>query len=361
MLITKKMLIKWQGNTKGHFEEKGYNFTKFGDSFEIDVFDLSDGSKRIIEVACDYCLKEGKETIIKKEWKRYVKDNIKSVVKTDCCASCQPIKTKECNLINYGVESKTELPETQEKIRQSFLKKYGVDHNMKSPKIREKAVQTFIERYGVDNPTKNPQIVEKAMQTRIERYGSTNVYNNKEIYEKTIQTNLEKYGVEWQMQSDEVMKKSKESMHKHGTAPCSRQQKYLHNLLSGELNYPVDRLSLDIAFPDEKVYIEYDGNGHELSVRMGVMSQEEFDTRERKRYYFLRSLGWKKIKIDSPYDYLPNDEIIIYEIDKAKKYFNETKSSFYEIKIGKKIEDESFGRLRRISDEDILNSEGVVS
>ena len=47
-----------------------------------------------------------------------------------------------------------------------------------------------------------------------------------------------------------------------GTVVASYQQRYLHRLLGGEMNYSIDWSFLDIAYPERKVYIEYDGSGH---------------------------------------------------------------------------------------------------
>ena len=57
----------------------------------------------------------------------------------------------------------------------------------------------------------------------------------------------------------------------------SKQQLYIHSLLGGELNYCTGKCFLDIAFLDEKIYLEYDGGGHDLSVKLGNMSKEEFE------------------------------------------------------------------------------------
>lgn len=351
MLLTEKVIVKWHGNNKKWFISKGYNFTRISDSFEVLVQDLPIGSHTIIETLCDYC----NSSKVTKEWKRYIRDIVNSVVKKDCCTSCQPIKTKECNLIKYGVESKTELKETQDKIKKTMIDKYGVDHNMKNKEIRDKTVNTYIKKYGVDNPMKNREIINKSNESKIKRFGSTNPFTHEEVMDKAKKTNLKKYGTEWHMQNDEVMIKSKTSMYRNGTTPCSRQQQYLYELLGGKLNFPISRASLDIAFPDEKIYIEYDGNGHNLSVKLGNVTEEEFKTKEIKRYLFLKSMGWKQIKIVSPVDYLPSDIVIINEINKAKEWLkgNEKGHWHYIIEIGDKINDKNFGVVRRIIEDDL--------
>jgi hypothetical protein len=69
----------------------------------------------------------------------------------------------------------------------------------------------------------------------------------------------------------------------------------------------------------------------------------------------MKNLGWKGIFINSPRDYLPSDDIIIQEINKAKEWFkiNEKYHSHYNIDIGILINDEKFGKLRKIKEKDL--------
>jgi len=362
MLLTREVDLVVNGNNIPQLEKYDYVIPKvkdkwgrfstpMGTTIKVKVEHLKEGSHAIVEVLCDYCL----ETIVSKEYRNYIRDNIKSVVHKDCCAKCQQIKTKECNMINIGVESHMQLEEHMEKHKQRMMDKYGVDHNMKVPEIRQKAVDTFIKNYGCENPMQNQDIIDKSNATKIEHFGSTNAYSLDSVREKAIQTNLDRYGVEWQMQNKEIMEKSKITMYKNGTVPTSNQQRYLHNLFGGELNYPVSRLSLDIAFPENKIYIEYNGNGHELSVRMGGISQEDFDKKNIRRYYYLKSNGWKIININSYCDYLPSDEILLEEYNKALEWFqsNDKGHWHYNINIGNKKIDDVYGQLRRITENDL--------
>ncbi len=362
MLLTKEVDLVVNGKNASELEKYGYIIprrkdkwgkfsTPMGTTIKVKVEHLKEGSHAIVKVLCDYCL----ETIVPKEYRNYIRDNIKSVVHKDCCAKCQPIKTKECNMINIGVESHMNLEEHMIKHKQRMMDIYGVDHNMKVPEIRQKAVNTFIEHYGCENPMMNQDIIDKSNATKIEHYGTTKLFLIDSVKEKAIQTNLDKYGVEWGMQSKEIMSKSKMTMYKNGTVPTSTQQRYLHQLLGGELNYPVSRCSLDIGFPDRKIYIEYNGNGHELSVRMGQISKEDFNKKEIRRYQYLKSKGWKLIKIDSYYDYLPSDEVLLEEFNKALKWFESDDKYHwhYNINIGNKKVDPIYGQLRRIKEKDL--------
>lgn len=55
MLISETTMQKWNSKNKFYYVQKGYIFTKMGDSFEVKVKDLTEGSKAIVQVKCDFC------------------------------------------------------------------------------------------------------------------------------------------------------------------------------------------------------------------------------------------------------------------------------------------------------------------
>lgn len=101
--------------------------------------------------------------------------------------------------------------------------------------------------------------------------------------------------------------------------PVSIQQAHLQNLFGGETNYRVQNLFLDIALPAEKIYVEYDGSGHDLSVKKKDLTQEEFNEKQRRRTYALYRSGWKCIRFISRKDNLPSDEKLIELFCKARE------------------------------------------
>lgn len=116
------------------------------------------------------------------------------------------------------------------------------------------------------------------------------------------------------------------NMSKSGTINTSSQQLYLHNILGGELNCPVGKYPLDIAFIEEKIYLEYDGSGHDLNVKLGRITKEEFDKKQLFRSLYLNKLGWKEIRISSTQDYLPNEDKLIELFNHAKLVLNSGRS-----------------------------------
>ena len=98
-----------------------------------------------------------------------------------------------------------------------------------------------------------------------------------------------------------------------------------------------------------------------MSVKLGKITQEEFDNNEIKRNYLLKTLGWKLIIIQSNKDYLPFDSVIYNIVKIAKNYLNTGHSWIkYDIDNSKIITSQfekyfDFGELRKIKKDDIQN------
>lgn len=330
MLTQETIFIKWNNKTKKYYVNLGYPYTKMGDEFEIKISELPPSSDIKIPVLCDYCLEEGRETICWKQNKEYNKTRKRNFVK-DCCEEHKHQKRIESNINNYGVRSTAVIPEVKEKFLNSMIENHGVEYSGQSPELLQKTRDTIQEIYGVDHYSKTDEFKEK--------------------FKNTCQ---EKYGVDHYMYLEEFQSKVKETMYKNGTAPRSNQQVYLNNILNGELNYPVSYCSLDIAFLNNKIYIEYNGSGHDLNVKYGSLTEKEFQIKEIKRDYYLKNLGWSKITIISLKDFLPQDDKIIKMISFAKEYLN-TGHSWIIFDIDNKLVESSqfnytydFGELRKV-------------
>ena len=166
MLIDQTVLVKWNAKTKAHYVDLGYTFTKMGDSFEVDVNDLTKGSNVSVIVRCDYCGKE-----YQKCWYNYLKENEESTVHKDCCNACKHIKIQETAEIKYGVNTVFKLDKVKEKIENTNIRKYGVVNPFMSDEIKDRIVQTNVEKYGVPSPLQNKDILNKVKNTCLERYG----------------------------------------------------------------------------------------------------------------------------------------------------------------------------------------------
>ncbi|PGZ96940.1 hypothetical protein COE51_16345 [Bacillus pseudomycoides] len=388
------MQIKVSKQNVRRYNSLGYKCS-VGDEISVKIEDLPLNSKIKIEIVCDYC-----ENTFLRSYCNHNKQSKTNKINKDCCKHCIGKKNAESNMLTYGVEHPMHLQEFKEaqkntmiekygvthpmhldsvkqKVQDTTKERYGVDHVMKLDSTKEKIKQTNIEKYGKESYTQTEEYIKRVSETNIEKYGVKNVFQNEaiqdkqketiilkygvenvfqheEIKEKSKQTMMKKYGVEHPMYlkeiKDSVIKKSKKTLYENGTAPKSKQQVYLNELLGGEINYQIESFNLDIAFPDEKIYIEYDGGGHDLQVKMNKISQEELKKEELKRYFILKSKGWKEIRIISPRDYLPNDDILLQELEKAKKWFqtNDNGHWHYHIYLNDKVNDETYGKLRKI-------------
>ena len=185
------------------------------------------------------------------------------------------------------------------------------------------------------------------------------------LRQRVKDTNLKNNGVEYPMQNPEIRERNRQSLYKNGTARCSNQQKYIHNLIGGKLNYPVKRSSLDVAFPDEMIYLEYDGSGHRMSVTLGTFTEKEFIKRERNRTYGLYRSGWKEIRIISTKDLIPSDRKLLQILSYARTYLNQNNHYIkFDIDNLKIINsqgqfDYDYGELRKIKPTDIQIQEAI--
>lgn len=166
MLLSKKVIQKWNSNNKSRYVDLGYTFTKMGESFEINVVHLPDGSNVLVDIQCDYCGKE-----YKKEWYRYIKENKNANINTDCCCACKKNKIVEVSQMKHGVNSVLSLEETKDKIKETNIRKYGCDNPFGSELIKQKIYKTNMKLYGHKIAMQSPEIQEKAKQTCEEKYG----------------------------------------------------------------------------------------------------------------------------------------------------------------------------------------------
>jgi very-short-patch-repair endonuclease len=413
MLITTEIEVKWHGSSRKHYIDKGYKFTKTGDYFVVRVGDLSKGTHQEIIVKCDY-QKEGCEDTYSIKYTDYLRNNINANIHKDCCKNplCMKEKRKESLQKTYGYDNVNQIPEVKEKRKQTCQELYNGNSPMCSPIIREKSILTLqdkynvhnisqvdeiknkkvitvVKNYGVENPAQSDEIRDKIMRTNKEKYGVSNYTQTDEYKSKVKQTNQEKYGVDYCLQLDGVHEKAKQailnkygnypmlvpeikekvlqSLYKNNTAPRSIQQEYLSNLYQYSINYLVDNCFLDMVDVKDKIYVEYDGGGHDLNVKFGKETQEQFNKKEIRRSYFLKNKGYKIIRIISTKDKLPLDDTLLLMLDYAKEYLSTNHSWIHfdidnqKIITSQYIINVDYGKLRKIKSKDIEDYKQYVS
>lgn len=398
LLLTKEVEVELRGANYKYYSDLGYDIPKVKNKkgtyttpnrtkIKVKIEDLQKGSGVKVQVLCDIC----SINISEKVYYDYVNSNEKCVIHKDCCDDPKCIgaktveiimfkygknssmqvdefkqKAAETNYLKYGVKNPLQNELIKDKAKQTRINKYGVEHMLQLEECREKFKNTMQERYGVDNYTQTEEYKEKTKLTCIDKYGVENPLQSPEIREKVKQTNLDRYGFEWAQQNPDIKLKGLTTLYKNNNQKASNQQKYIFNLLSYkqllsecEINFLVSRMFLDIAFPKEKIYVEYDGGFHNGKVLCNQMTQEEFDLKEFKRSCYLGDLGWKEIRIISISDLIPSDNKIIEMIKFAIDYINSGhRWMIFDIdnkvvKCSQFEEKYDYGILRKIKDKDL--------
>ena len=228
----------------------------------------------------------------------------------------------------YFCKACSYTPERFKKAQTTNMERYGTKCTLQVPEVKKKSEETKMERYGAIYTMWCPELKEKVENTNMAIYGCISPFGSSEVQEKISKTNMKNFGVSKALLSPIVRKKQAISFRKNGNVMCSKQQEYLHNLLGGILNDVVGLYFCDIVFHDKGYILEYDGGGHNYSVLCGHITQEEFDQRERKRFYSIKAEGFKQIRIISQHDLLPSDEIIKQIIEQSELYFTTTEHTW---------------------------------
>ncbi|MGM7720491.1 DUF7487 domain-containing protein [Metabacillus sp. Hm71] len=364
MLINETIEIELNGKKVKHYESLGYDIPKKkdknyrmtvpkGTKLLVKIDDLPSKSHELVPYQCDYCLEKGL-----KPYKDIARG--RKIVNKDCCENCIPLKKRDISLIKHGVEHTTQLESTKIKMRETNLKVRGFEYPSQSPEVREKVVSTFLDKYGETNPMKNEVVKDKIRLTNIKRYGTPSPLQNEDIKNKAMQTYLIRYGVDNPQKNKEIREKTMKTMNERGRIATSLQQRYIHSLIGGEINYLFNTSILDIALLEEKIYVEYDGSGHWLSIVHGELTEKEFELKEIKRSYAMQSKGWKEIRIISKKDKIPSDEKIFEMIEFAKEYLNKGRH-YIKFDIDEEMVRTSqfekpydFGKLRKVKKQDDL-------
>lgn len=351
MLLTKEVEVTINSKTFKYYKELGYIFNTVGDKITVKIKDVPNGSHIMVDILCDYCMKNVCSTTYK-NYNRSIKINGKYSC-VDCCRK----KTKETNKIKYGVENVMQIYLVKNKIKQTMLDKYGVEHYSKTHEYKEKYTKTSLKNFGCSNPLQNENIQEKVKRTMLDKYGVENPMQSNIIREKAMTTCMKNYSVQHPLQSKEIAKRVVNSFYRNNSQKTSQQQLYLHELYGGELNYPISYYNADICLVNERITIEYDGGGHLLNIITGRETQEEHNQKEMVRNYVIKRAGYKQIRIISSKDYLPSDEILLQMLNQAKEYFNNTTHTWVEYNIDASLMRNAenkdgvffdFGKLRKI-------------
>lgn len=93
-----EVITKWNGSNKKHYIEKGYQFTRIGESFVIKIKDITIGSTALITPICDICDHESSKMI---KYTNYVR-TLKRANNVFRCKECA--KNFTCDKLTMDIE-----------------------------------------------------------------------------------------------------------------------------------------------------------------------------------------------------------------------------------------------------------------
>lgn len=329
MLLTKEVEIKIRKDTCNHYRGKGYD-CNIGDIITVRTSDLPIHSGIKVQYKCDYpdC-----EEIITLRYEDYYKKRERKYASLGdfCNRHNKEMKTKWMKQ-NEPEAYKNDYKNRQEKIIKTCQEKYNCNNPMQNEDVKNVLKNSMVEKYGVENPMQVHKFREKLHQTLIE--------NNPEL--------------------ELVEQKDGRIYYKKNGIPCSKNQKYISELYNGKINEYINGYYIDILLQD-KIYFEYDGSGHDLGVKMGKITEEEFKNKEIKRYYILKNKGYKQISfISKSKRKLPSDEVLLnikeisIEYLKSKDENHWIEFNFDENKIRIKGKEISYNFKDKISIEKLI-------
>ena len=316
MLITKEVEVVTTGKMIRYYQDKGYD-AKYNMPLIVKIEDLPNKSNVMIDAICDYC-----GELYETRYADYYETTYGFTAKC-ACKACAADKHRDMIIKKYGVDNVSQLDEVKEKKMETVFKHYGVYNPRQSLEVQQTVENTNVQKYGVACTLQNEGIKEKSRKTCIERYGYENPMQSDSVVNKMKKTMVEKYGVENAMQVLEIRQRAKETMYKNGTCLTSKQQCYINSIYGGELNYPCYNYNLDIFIKEANIDVEVDFGGHNLPVKLGNITQEEFDRKELIRDAYIKQEGLKIMRIISSSDKLPSDAILLQMLSEAKQYFSD--------------------------------------
>jgi hypothetical protein len=166
MIKTKNLEIKIGNLNYNYYKNLGYTFNKVGDVIIIDIKHLTNGSKTIVDICCDYCGID-----LKVPFKRY-NLSTKNINKYSCTnKECSNQKIIEVCQYKYGVDNPFQSEDVKRKSKETLLLKYGAEHPMYIEEIKDKIKKTNIDKYGVSYYVKTEECKDKIKIANIDKYG----------------------------------------------------------------------------------------------------------------------------------------------------------------------------------------------
>lgn len=157
MLIPNQIVTAtWHVLTRKHYEKLGFNFTRYGDSFQVRVDQLSFGSRVMVAVQCDYCEKEYSQAYV--SYRSYVKEHeYNSKVS---CMDCRQKKSSETAQIRYGSYSWACITESKKHYSSTMLNRTEEEKELSNEKRRQTIKTKGIEIKGRRRSLSKEQVLQ---------------------------------------------------------------------------------------------------------------------------------------------------------------------------------------------------------
>ena len=233
---------------------------------------LTKGSHKLIEVKCDYC-----NEIREIQYKLH--NNSLGLTGKFSCGSkyCRKLKTKESNLIKYGVDNVSKLHTVKESKKQTTLSNYGVENPFQSDEIKSAIKIANKEKYGYEYTAQTELVKDKIKETNIFKYGVENPFQYEVFKDKIKETNLIKYGVTYSAQSKKVKDKIKETnIFKYGVENTFQYQPFKDkvkedNLVKYGVEYYTQTTECRKKFFSSLSYKKYNGLVYQTSYELNFL------------------------------------------------------------------------------------------
>lgn len=186
MLLTQSIPVVWNKYNRKRYESKGYVFTNYGDTFMLNVSDLTKGCDKRVDVKCDVC-GEVRSLI----WNKYLKQHDDKF--GDTCIKCCIDKKEATTMENWGVKNPFQSDKIKQHIKQFYIDTYGVENPMHVSTIKEKQQQSTFNSFGVYNPSQSDVVKQKKIETCQKHFGVDNPMNDEQLRYKAVQKQRESY------------------------------------------------------------------------------------------------------------------------------------------------------------------------
>ena len=209
LILPQKVKTKWTGNTRKHYESKGYVYTKNLDEFEVNVEDLPYRSKQLVDIKCDYCGK-----LEKLKYYDAYRQSHGSVCNKICCSDPKCKKEKASFIKRSTIDATSQVKETAYRNKDWLYNQYIVlnksaEQISKEIGINLRTLRRYIRDFGItikaDQKTKaikKEELYDLYVKKKLTTIEIGALYN---VGDNTVSNLLRKFNIPVYSQSERMM------------------------------------------------------------------------------------------------------------------------------------------------------------